>query len=323
MPGVHVRTLGAAFPHVVHDAAVQVRRSEGLECVYRDEAPKLWRSLVAYSGDREIAKRFGAFDHLDMPDLWDVAKHREPRPPEGRERSERASKTLVIVTALALTIATTGLLIRTFNRDADTEPVPGLTPKEVPEGPFAFTGGREGRVGGLYSVTGGRVPNRILAGDAYRPPSWSTDGKHILVIAPIPGSELDTQVIIVDAGTGQRRRLTTLRYPQAAAWSPAGDEIAFSTAHGDVYLIRPDGTGLRRLVAANNSCGAEGISWAPGGSRIAFARTCRGPRAGIWVASIDASDLRRVIADRTVFETSWSPDGNPWRSRTGRPSRLP
>jgi RNA polymerase sigma-70 factor, ECF subfamily len=40
---------------VVHDAAVRVRGSEGLEGVYRDEAPKLWRSLVAYAGDREIA----------------------------------------------------------------------------------------------------------------------------------------------------------------------------------------------------------------------------------------------------------------------------
>ena len=40
---------------MVHDATVRVKPSEGLERVYRDEAPKLWRSLVAFSGDREIA----------------------------------------------------------------------------------------------------------------------------------------------------------------------------------------------------------------------------------------------------------------------------
>jgi RNA polymerase sigma-70 factor (ECF subfamily) len=52
---VHVWDLGAPCPYVVHDAAVRVKGSEGLEGVYRDEASRLWRSLVAYSGDREIA----------------------------------------------------------------------------------------------------------------------------------------------------------------------------------------------------------------------------------------------------------------------------
>ena len=40
---------------MVHDAAVRGKANQGLERVYLDESPKLWRSLVAYSGDPEIA----------------------------------------------------------------------------------------------------------------------------------------------------------------------------------------------------------------------------------------------------------------------------
>lgn len=64
---------------MVHDAAVRVKGSEGLERVYRDEAPRLWRSLVAYSGDREIAsdavaeafaQALRGADAIREPDRW-------------------------------------------------------------------------------------------------------------------------------------------------------------------------------------------------------------------------------------------------------------
>jgi RNA polymerase sigma-70 factor (ECF subfamily) len=64
---------------VVQDAVVRVRGSEGLERVYRDEAPRLWRSLVAYSGDREIAsdavaeafaQALRGADAVREPDRW-------------------------------------------------------------------------------------------------------------------------------------------------------------------------------------------------------------------------------------------------------------
>jgi RNA polymerase sigma factor (sigma-70 family) len=40
---------------VVHDAAVRVSEAEGLEVIYRREAPRLWRALVAFAGDPELA----------------------------------------------------------------------------------------------------------------------------------------------------------------------------------------------------------------------------------------------------------------------------
>ena len=72
----------------------------------------------------DIRERFGAFDRLDMPDLWHDAQHREPRPAKGTDH-ERARKAIVIVTALVLTVATTGVMIRAFSHGDGAEPVTG------------------------------------------------------------------------------------------------------------------------------------------------------------------------------------------------------
>jgi RNA polymerase sigma-70 factor (ECF subfamily) len=53
--------------------------AEGLERVYREEAPRLWRALVAYSGDPDIAsdalaeafaQALSAADRLRAPTRW-------------------------------------------------------------------------------------------------------------------------------------------------------------------------------------------------------------------------------------------------------------
>jgi RNA polymerase sigma-70 factor, ECF subfamily len=64
---------------VVHDATVRVTEGQSLELVYREQAPKLWRSLLAYSGDPEIAsdavaeafaQALRGGDHVRHPDRW-------------------------------------------------------------------------------------------------------------------------------------------------------------------------------------------------------------------------------------------------------------
>jgi RNA polymerase sigma-70 factor (ECF subfamily) len=47
--------LHAPCPCVVQDAAVEVRTQGEIERIYREQAPRLWRSLVAFTGDREVA----------------------------------------------------------------------------------------------------------------------------------------------------------------------------------------------------------------------------------------------------------------------------
>ena len=71
----------------------------------------------------------------------------------------------------------------------------------------------------------------------------------------------------------------------------------------DVYVVRSDGRGLRRLAA-----NARGPAWSPDGSRIAYASLSA--RGGVWVMNADGSGKRRVTpAPGGTDWVAWSPDG--------------
>ena len=121
-------------------------------------------------------------------------------------------------------------------------------------------------------------------------PGWSPDGQQIIFwrgankdmggpIAPVMAA------VFVVGADGQNLRQVTPKTLDAedAAWSPDGSLIVFTSPdaeHRDVYTIRPDGTGLRRLTTD----GASGwASWTPDG-RILFVR---GPIAPVKGGTLD------------------------------------
>jgi dipeptidyl aminopeptidase/acylaminoacyl peptidase len=82
-------------------------------------------------------------------------------------------------------------------------------------------------------------------------PTFSPDGRNVALVSDLSGVP---QVWIVPAGGGWPRAVTAGNDPvESVTWSPAGDWLAISVAPGggfnsQIYVVRPDGAGLRRLT---------------------------------------------------------------------------
>ncbi len=111
-------------------------------------------------------------------------------------------------------------------------------------------------------------------------------------------------------------------YNTSPALSPQGDKLVYITSEDglfDVYLARAsDGETLRKLVEGQTSTAFEslniltpGITWAPGGERIALAVKA-GPTDAIAVLDVEtrATTHYRVPNIDQILSLDWSPDGS-------------
>jgi TolB protein len=97
-------------------------------------------------------------------------------------------------------------------------------------------------------------------------PSWSPDGKRI--VYRVAGTEQGLRIKTLADG---KVAILTTEYDNFPAWSPKGDLINFTSFRdGDfeIYTIRPDGSGVRRLTQSGGN-DAHGI-WSPDGEWIVF-----------------------------------------------------
>jgi Tol biopolymer transport system component len=158
-------------------------------------------------------------------------------------------------------------------------------------------------------------------------PAWSPDGKTIAF-----GRDDGASLWLIDAHGNNTRRLDT-GSPACAgagepAWSPDGQWIAFvrrtckaqTLAGGtkehwsDIWLIRPDGSDLRRLTHADRRAwAAHSPAWSPDGKRIVFVRLVSRSRysdfSDIYVMSADGTRRQRLIR---FLDYSIAPD---WGAR--------
>jgi Tol biopolymer transport system component len=92
--------------------------------------------------------------------------------------------------------------------------------------------------------------------------------------------------------------------------SPDGSQVATRSWSGqeDIYLVRPDGTGLRKVT--DDPAKDRGPRWSPDGKQIAF-YSDRSGRYEIWVIDPEGGNLRQVTKTegRSLWFPTWSPDG--------------
>jgi len=134
-------------------------------------------------------------------------------------------------------------------------------------------------------------------------PSFSPDGRRLAFVSNLTGIP---QVWTVPVEGGWPALVTALDDPVGAVrWSPEGSWLAFSLAPGggmnqQVYLVRPDGTGLRRLTDGgkeNNFLGP----WTRDGRALTLASNRRDPAStDAYVVDADSGELRLVSEVRGV-----------------------
>jgi Tol biopolymer transport system component len=85
------------------------------------------------------------------------------------------------------------------------------------------------------------------------------------------------------------------------AWSPDGRLIAFASSRsgGGIYVVRPDGTAVRRLIRGPTS----DVVWSPDGRRLAYMGT-----NGVYVARSDGRGRRRILGAGFSLPV-WAPNG--------------
>ncbi len=134
-----------------------------------------------------------------------------------------------------------------------------------------------------------RVP--VPETDVGEYPSWSPDGKRIVLNSNLSGSHV---MYIVNVDGSNVVDLSKVGEGWQVDWSPDGRSILFASGrdlpagYDDIYVMRPDGSGMKRLTHNRGYTPA----WSPDGTHIAFPAP-----GGLFVMRADGSAITSLPVD--------------------------
>lgn len=171
---------------------------------------------------------------------------------------------------------------------------------------IAFDSDREGERAVYVADANGRNVRRMSGQGFAAVPSWSPDGRTLAFVRAEPGRRQVWNIWTVDLDSGDTRRLTNHRMgqPWGAAWFPDGRRIAYS--HEDRLIIRAlDGRDEKVYTSPKKGQLVRTPAVSPDGRKVMF----QVRRDGAWLLDVPSGDMRKVLADPTAEEFTWSPDG--------------
>jgi TolB protein len=252
---------------------------------------------------RRITRR-GAYDPTWSPDgKWIAFASNRSRP-----RKEFAGEIYVV--------RANGKDLRrvTRNRFADSQPA------WAPDGKRIVFQSSPASGSGISVINVNGTGFRRLTDDLEGVPQWSPDGKTIAFALGTSraGNTATYGIWLMNPDGSNQRQLTfPPQHPDGGSligsdsmpdWSPDGEQIAFTRRYRhreDIYTIRPDGTGLRRLTKEVGQHFSP--AWSPNGRRIVFV-TALYQRRVIDVMNADGTHQKRLSTGRGGY---LSPDWQP------------
>jgi TolB protein len=185
---------------------------------------------------------------------------------------------------------------------------------------FVFSTSRGSGRFGLSVINVNGTGFRRLTRDGEGLPAWSPDGTTIAYerFNPSAGASGIDELWLMSPDGSNRRQLTfppqhpdipsRNAHDSMADWSPSGKEIAFSRRYRgrtDIYVIRSDGSGLRRLTREAGQ--HTWPTWSPDGKRIVFV-SVRSRKSAICTMNADGSGQKRLVTGAVDYAyPDWQP----------------
>jgi TolB protein len=138
---------------------------------------------------------------------------------------------------------------------------------------------------------------------------WSPDGSRVT----FAGRDLSRRgapraLYVVNAdGTGLRQIAPSGVGARSAQWSPNGRWIAFMSCCADpeVWLVHPNGSGLREVTTSHSGSQSWTPIWSPDGTRLLFQRIDRNGDVTLSTVSPDGTGLAEVTALPGLTAYNW------------------
>ncbi len=171
---------------------------------------------------------------------------------------------------------------------------------------IAFDSDRDGERG-VYIANADGTNVRRVSGEGFAAvPSWSPDGETLVFVRAEPGRPKVWNLWRLDVSSGDMERLTSHRYGQmmGASWFPDNRHLAYS--HELRLVVLDTQTGRERSYQTPRKgklVRTPAVS--PDGQLIILQVL----RDGAWLLDLEDGSMRKVLADPTAEEYSWSPDG--------------